>query len=206
MRVLERSGKTIDEAVEKALKDLGVKREQVDVEIIEEPNKGFLGIIGSRLARVRVKVKETPAAKAKSFLNQVFESMKLDVLIEIQQKPDYILVNLVGPDLGILIGRRGDTLDALQYLLNLAVNKNESERTRFVVDVEGYRGRREQTLQKLAMRLADKARRQGEAVVLEPMNPHERRIIHTALQNNKYVYTSSQGDEPFRKIVITPKK
>ncbi|MHB8171700.1 MAG: RNA-binding cell elongation regulator Jag/EloR [Thermincolia bacterium] len=206
MRFLERSGKTIEEAVSKAINELGVEREQVEVEILEEPNKGFFGIIGSRLALVKVKVKDSPVEKVKIFLKEIFSIMGLEVLIESQKRSDHLLVNLLGPDLGILIGRRGDTLDALQYLTNLIVNKNQSERIRVVVDVEGYRSRREETLQKLAMRLADKARRQGQSVILEPMNPHERRVIHTALQNHHFVYTSSQGDDPFRKVVIMPKK
>ncbi|MDA8234332.1 MAG: protein jag [Clostridia bacterium] len=206
MRALERSGKTIEEAVDKAVSELGVEREQVEIEVLEEPNKGFLGIIGTRLARVKVTVKINATDKGKTFLREVFTAMGLDVLIEVQKKPEYLLFNLLGSDLGILIGRRGDTLDALQYLVNLVVNRNESQRIRVVVDVEGYRGRREETLQKLALRLADKVKRRGESVVLEPMNPHERRVIHTALQNHKYVYTSSQGEEPFRKVVIVPKK
>lgn len=233
MKEVEKSGKSIEEAVQSALTELGVTRDQVDVVVLVEPSKGFLGLIGNKLAKVRVSVRELiEQAKAvvkeeakesralekatvgkgealdrvRTFLFDMFQSMKMDVDLQIEQKDEAIAINIVGKDLGILIGRRGDTLDAIQYLVNLVGNKNSDKRIRFVLDVEGYRSRREQTLQKLAVRLAEKVRRNGQEIVLEPMNPHERRVIHTTLQNNRFVYTSSKGDEPYRKIVITPKR
>lgn len=206
MRVCEKSGKTIEDAVNSALAELGVERSQVEVEVLEEPSKGLFGIIGAKLAKIKVTVKETPVDRACSFLKEVAESMGIAVNLEVETDNDVVKINFTGDDLGILIGRRGDTLDALQYLVNLVANRKEESRVRVVLDVEGYRKRREQTLQKLAMKLADKVRRRGQEVVLEPMNPHERRVIHTALQNNRFVYTTSQGEEPFRKIVIAPKK
>lgn len=206
MKVCEKSGKTVDEAVTLACAELGVNEEAVEIEVLEEPSKGLFGLIGNRLAKVKVTVKATPVDKACVFLRQISDNMGLQVDLEIEDDPEVLKINFSGDDLGILIGRRGDTLDALQYLANLVANKKEEQRVRVVLDVEGYRKRREQTLQKLAMKLADKVRRRNQEVVLEPMNPHERRIIHTALQNNRYVYTTSQGEDPYRKIVIFPKK
>lgn len=206
MRVCEKSGKTVDEAVNLACAELGVNAETVEIEVLEEASKGLFGFIGNRLARVKVTVKATPGDKACNFLREISSTMGLQVNLEIEDDPEVLKINFSGDDLGILIGRRGDTLDALQYLANLVANKKEEQRVRVVLDVEGYRRRREQTLQKLAIKLADKVRRRNQEVVLEPMNPHERRIIHTALQNNKFVYTTSQGEDPYRKIVIFPKK
>lgn len=229
MKEIEKTGKTLDEAIDSAIKELGVNRDQVQIEVIDEPNKGFFGFLGNKLAKVKVIVNDVDInqqeqslskssidkpmvnndeaiKEAKKLLTDIFNAMKFDVQMELLKREDHIYVNLVGPDMGILIGRRGDTLDALQYLLNLAVNKSKENRIRFVLDVEGYRQRREKTLQNLAMRLADKAKRKGQDVVLEPMNPHERRIIHTALQEVDGVSTRSEGEEPYRKIVILPKR
>lgn len=227
MKVVEKTGKTIDEAIELALQDLAVLRTEVDVVVLEEPNKGLFGILGTKLAKVRVALKEietpekqeleqkvtskniineTSEERATKLLREVFSAMELPVQLETTQRDGQVNINLIGPDLGLLIGRRGETLDALQYLVNLAANRKEENRVRIILDVEGYRKRRESTLQNLAVRLAEKANRKGEDVVLEPMNPHERRIIHTALQDNRNVYTFSEGEEPFRKIVISPKK
>jgi spoIIIJ-associated protein len=205
MRKIEKSGKTVDIAIDSALKELNVSRNDVDVEVLEEANKGLFGFIGSKLAKVRLTVKETPTDKVKELLAKIFNSMDIKVNMEVTSREEHVIINLIGSDLGILIGRRGETLDALQYLVNLAANKNVETRTRFIIDVEGYRERREDTLKKLAQRLAEKAIRKGQNVILEPMNPHERRVIHTALQNNKSVETYSQGDEPYRKIIISPK-
>ncbi|MDA8211328.1 MAG: protein jag [Clostridia bacterium] len=206
MKVCEKSGRTIEDAVNSALAELGVERSQVEFAVLEEPSKGLFGIIGAKLAKVKVTVKATPVDRACSFLQEIADSMGIAVKLEVENSDDVVKINFTGDDLGILIGRRGDTLDALQYLVNLVANRKEESRVRMVLDVEGYRRRREQTLQKLAMKLADKVRRRGQEVVLEPMNPHERRVIHTTLQNNRFVYTTSQGEEPFRKIVIAPKK
>lgn len=206
MRVIEKSGKTVEEAVAAALEELGLSEEDVTVEILEESSKGIFGIIGSKAARVKVTEKENPAGKAKNFMMEIFKKMGLEVEIDVKEVEEYTVLDISGPDLGILIGRRGETLDALQYLSNLVGNKNVEKRTRLILDIEGYRKRREETLNKLAFRLADKAMRKGRDVVLEPMNPHERRVIHTALQNHRDVFTYSEGEEPYRKIVIAPKK
>jgi len=200
------SGKTVEEAVEQALVSLGVLREQVDVEIIEEPTKGILGIFGVKPARVKVSIKMGVENKAVSLINDIVRAMDLDVGIDVKEKKDFVNVELKGKDLGILIGRRGETLDAMQFLINLAANKNQVNRKRIVIDIEGYRNRRSETLYKLAIKLANKAKQRGRSVVLEPMSSQERRIIHTALHGRDDIYTFSEGDDPYRKIIIAPKK
>jgi len=206
LKAIEKSGKTVEEAVELALKDLGVTRKDVEVEVIEEPSKGIFGILGVKPARVRVLLREGPLQKAEKFLKSVFEAMNIQVEMSLQENEREVVINLRGPEMGVLIGRRGETMEALQYLVNLSANKNQEVRKKIIIDIEGYRSRREETLQKLALKLADKAKQRGRNVVLEPMNSQERRIIHTALQGRDDIYTFSEGEEPYRKIVISPKK
>ncbi|SHF44415.1 RNA-binding cell elongation regulator Jag/EloR [Desulforamulus putei] len=206
MKVVEKVGKTIDEAIELGLQEFGVLRDEVMIEVLEEPSKGLFGLIGSRPARVKLTLKDNPVRRTDNLLKSIFQAMEIPVDMEIQEKDQVLQVSLQGPDLGVLIGRRGETLDALQYLVNLAINKNQEQKRKVILDVEGYRQRRVETLQKLAMRLADKAKQRGRSVVLEPMNSQERRIIHTALQGRDDIYTFSEGEEPFRKIIISPKK
>lgn len=206
MKFIEKTGKTIEEAVDQALVELDATREEVEVEVLEEPSKGIFGFIKVKPARVKVILKNNPLKRASSLLKGIFQTMDLDVKINISENDKTIFINLEGPDLGILIGRRGETLDALQYLVNLSVNKNQEIRKKIIIDIEGYRNRREKTLQRLALKLADKARQRGRNVVLEPMSSQERRIIHTALQGREDIYTFSEGEEPYRKIIISPKK
>ncbi len=204
--VVEKTGKTIEEALNSALTELKLTIDRVDYEVMVEPTKGFFGL-GAKLAKVKVTVKKlTPVEVALEFLHKIFASMKLPVEIQQTEKEDHYIFNLKGNDLGILIGKHGQTLDALQYLTNLAANRELSEeKIRIIIDVEDYRKRREETLCRLAMRLADKVRRSGEKIVLEPMNRHERKIIHTALQDNHRIMTYSDGEEPYRKVVIAVK-
>ncbi|MHB9095420.1 MAG: RNA-binding cell elongation regulator Jag/EloR [Eubacteriales bacterium] len=206
MREVVKSAKTIEEAIKAACEELSLDRDEVEFEVLEEPNKGLFGLLGAKDAKVRVIEAGLPEKKAIKLLKGIFACMKIDVAIKTEESDGYTRINLNGPDLGVLIGRRGDTLDAMQYYINLAANKNAEKRARFVLDIEGYRHRREETLNKLAFRLADKAKRKGKDIVLEPMNPHERRVIHTALQNHDDVFTYSEGEEPYRKIIIAPKK
>lgn len=148
---------------------------------------------------------ELPETVAMNFLNQVFQKIGVSVNTEIFKENDFIRLSFQGDDLGILIGRRGETLDSLQYLTNLVVSRKINQKNRIILDVEGYRKRREETLVNLAHRLSDKVKKTGHNIVLEPMNPHERRIIHTALQNDQKVRTFSEGEEPYRKVIITKK-
>jgi len=208
MNSIEISARTVEEAIKMALKELNSTENEVDVEILDEPSKGFLGLLGGKMAKVKVTPKLDPLLDTKSFLLNVTEKMGLDVEINITQENEYLKMEFNGKDLGILIGRRGDTLDALQYLANLIANRQShlqernADRVRIILDAEDYRQRREETLTKLALKMADKVEKTGRKVVLEPMNPQERRIIHTALQNNEAVQTISEGAEPFRRIII----
>lgn len=306
MAFVEKTGKTVDEAVAEALKSLNITADQAEIEVLEEGKKAFLGFFGGKNAKVRVTVKEAAApaeevsvkasektfseaaseavsavkeatniavstvskniskkadelkeqaadaaeelgkkaaAKeqavdsaistlesmkserpareprkyavndesvnaAKEFLQKVFNAMKIEVVMEkfINKNDGSVTFKLHGDDMGILIGKHGQTLDSLQYLTNLVANKNSNERVRVIIDVEDYRDRRIDTLTRLANRLADKVKRTGERVALEPMNPHERKIIHMALQGDRRVTTLSEGDEPYRHVVIELKK
>ncbi len=216
-KILEKTGKTVEEALQAALAELGATIDQVEYEILEEPGKkGLFGLFSSKQARVKVTlaVKEEKAlpardavADAKEFLQKIFTCMSLEVLTEKFVNADgTVTLQLHGPDLGLLIGKHGQTLDALQYLTGLVANRNKDERTRIIIDVEDYRKRRAETLTRLAMRLADKVKRYGDSVVLEPMNPLERKVIHMALQDDRKVETYSEGDEPHRYVVIALKR
>lgn len=207
MTSVEKTGKTIEEAIALALSEFGVGIDRIDYEVLEAPSRGFLGFIGTKLAKVRVTIKPIdPMKVAKDFLENIFELMKLEVQIEQLSKLDNTVFNIRGNDLGILIGKHGQTLDALQYLTNLAANRDAESKARIVLDVEDYRQRRTETLTRLAGRLADNVRRRGEKVVLEPMSSNERKIIHMALQNDQRVVTYSEGEEPYRKVVIALKR
>lgn len=206
MKTVEKAGKNVDEAVDLALKELAASIDDVEVEILEESSKGILGLLMVKQARVKVTLKESSLQRASILLKNIFQTMDLDVTTDISENEKAVFINLEGPDLGILIGRRGETLDALQYIVNLSVNKNQETRKKIIIDIEGYRSRREKTLEKLALKLADKAKQRGRNVVLEPMSSQERRIIHTALQGRDDIFTFSEGEEPYRKIIISPKK
>lgn len=206
MNVIEITGKTVEEAISQGLDELKKNKDQVKIEILEKPNKGFLGLIGSKMARVKLSVVEDPEGDAKVFLKEVFAAMDLEVSIEVQLKGNNLNVSLEGPNMGVVIGRRGQTLDSLQYLLSLVVNKNRDNYLKVFVDTENYREKREETLIRLANKMARKVKKIGKTMVLEPMNPYERRIIHAALQNNPFVQTYSEGEEPFRKVVVALKK
>jgi len=204
---IEISARSVKEATEMALQELKLTKEDVIVEILDEPSKGFLGILGGKMAKVKVTPKTDPLSATKTFLQEVTEQMGLQVEIKSSQDNEYVKMEFIGEDLGILIGRRGDTLDALQYLANLVANRQNNlqdnyERIRIILDAEDYRERREETLIKLAQKMADRVKKTGRKVVLEPMNPQERRIIHTALQEDGAVQTISEGAEPFRRIII----
>lgn len=207
---VEKTAKTAEEALELALEELGVSKDQVDYEVVEETEKkGLFGLFGSA-KQVRIKVTVRPADPvevAKEFLAKVFSNMSLDVLIEkFSSQEGTVTLHLHGANLGILIGKYGQTLDALQYLTNLAANKNRENWIKIILDIENYRKKRTDTLTKLALRLADKVKRRNERVALEPMNSHERKIIHMALQDDKRITTYSEGEEPYRHIVIMAKK
>ena len=205
-KTIEKKGKTVEEALALALEELGVGEEDVTYTVLEEPSKGFLGI-GTKDALVKVEVKDSVAGSAKKFLSDIFSAMDLEVGIDVVHEDDSINIDLSGDNMGIIIGKRGDTLDSLQYLTSLVANKNRDKYayTRVTLDTEGYREKRVESLKALSERLAAKVGRSGKRYTLEPMNPYERRIIHANLQDNEYVTTFSIGEEPYRKVVIAPK-
>lgn len=248
MNVVEKTGKTVEDAVKAALAELGVSRDEVEVEVLESSKSSILGLFGGRDAKVRVTVKETPApepeaaaeepaeapaketeevpeapaapekkpaedraadlaataAAAKEFLEQIFKAMGMDLIIEkfVNQKEDEVVLKIHGEGIGVLIGKHGQTLDALQYLTSLAGNKGRKTWNRVILDAENYRERRRQTLERLAKNLADRVRRTHKKAMLEPMNPYERKIVHMSLQNDPAITTYSEGEEPYRKVVI----
>ncbi|MCX7694524.1 MAG: protein jag [Caloramator sp.] len=208
MKSIEMTGKTVEDAIEAALKELGVKNDSVDVEILDRGSKGILGLIGAKPAKVKVTLKKDYAALAKSFLRDVLDKMGVKCEIHIKDEDDVLKINLVGQRLGVLIGHRGETLDALQFLVGLVINKDntDTEHKKVILDAENYRKKREEILIGLAKKLAYKVQKTNKCVKLEPMNPYERRIIHSALQDHPYVTTYSEGEEPFRKVVIDLKR
>jgi spoIIIJ-associated protein len=207
MEYMEVSAKTVNDAITEACQKLLVTSDKLDYIVIEEGSSGFLGI-GSKPAIIKAKVKSSVKDKAKDFLDSVFEAMNLIVAVHIKydELDNYMDIDLSGDEMGVLIGKRGQTLDSLQYLVSLAVNKESESYIRVKVDTENYRQRRKETLENLAKNIAYKVKRTKRSVSLEPMNPYERRIIHSALQNDKYVMTHSEGEEPFRRVVVTLKK
>ena len=204
---IEVTAKTVEDAITEALIQLGSTRENVDFEVLEKETSGFLGL-NKKPAKVRVALKETMQDKAVNFLEDVFKLMEIqsEITVNYIEEEKTMNINIVGEDMGVLIGKRGQTLDSLQYLVSLVVNKESEEYIKVKLDTENYRERRKETLENLAKNIAYKVKRTKKAVSLEPMNPYERRIIHSALQNDKYVTTHSEGDEPFRRVVVTLKR
>ena len=209
MEYKEFTGKSVEDALTNATVSLGVTSDQIKYEVLEEGSTGFLGL-GSKDAVIKVVIstEEDPKDVANEFLKGVFEAMQLEVNIsmEYEEADKTLSIDLAGPEMGVLIGKRGQTLDSLQYLTNLAVNRSAENYTRVKIDTEDYRRRRKETLENLAKNMASKVKRTKKAVTLEAMNPYERRIIHSALQNDNNVTTHSEGEEPYRYVVITLKK
>ncbi|MEW9097177.1 MAG: RNA-binding cell elongation regulator Jag/EloR [Clostridiaceae bacterium] len=207
MKTLDMVGKTVEDAISSALKELNLTKDKVDIEILDEGSKGLFKLIGARPAKVRVTVKRDYEYEAKNFLREVLLSMGIQAEIRVKDEEDSLKISMTGPDMGVLIGYRGETLDSLQYLVSLIINKDQdSEYKRVILDTENYRQKREETLKRLAFKIANKAKRTGRTVKLEPMNPYERRIIHSVLQNDPYVKTYSEGEEPYRRVIVDLKK
>ncbi|WP_438433613.1 RNA-binding cell elongation regulator Jag/EloR [Gorillibacterium sp. sgz500922] len=196
------TGKTIEDAVNAGLKQWNLPAERVKVSVLEQPAKGLFGLIGAREAKVELEKIPDPIEEAMLFLDEVFRTMNLEVKVERTEDEEGTLLNLSGPELGILIGRRGQTLDALQYLTTIVANRFSNAHLRIVLDAEHFRERRRKTLEDLARRLAQRVMKTRKEVVLEPMSPSERKIIHSYLQNHSGVKTFSKGEEPNRRIII----
>ena len=207
MEYVEFSAKSVDDAITAACQKLSVTSDKLDYVVVEEGSSGFLGI-GSKAAVIKARINDSVEDRVKSFLNDVLSSMNLEaeVVVSYNESTRDMDIEINGDDMGVLIGKRGQTLDSLQYLASLVANKGTNEYIRVKVDTENYRERRKETLENLAKNMAFKVKRTKRTVSLEPMNPYERRVIHSALQDDKYVTTHSEGDEPYRHIVITLKK
>lgn len=207
MEFIEISAKNVDHAITQATVQLGITSDQLEYEVLDKGSTGFLGI-GSKNAVIKARKKFSIDENVVEFLSSIFDAMKMEVeiLVAVNEEEHIIEVELKGDDMGILIGKRGQTLDSLQYLTNLAINKHSDEYYKVKIDTEDYRKRRKETLENLAKNIAYKVKRTKRPVSLEPMNPFERRIIHSALQNDRYVTTHSEGDEPYRHVVVTLKK
>ena len=209
MEMITVTAKTVEDAITQASLQLGVSSDRIQYEVVEKGSAGVLGgLFGSKPAVIRAKKIETVDDKAADFLNSVFDAMGLavDVEVKMNEEEKEMDVNLTGEEMGLLIGKRGQTLDSLQYLTSLVVNKGKSDYIRVKLDTEDYRRRRKETLENLARGIAYKVKKTRKPVVLEPMNPYERRIIHSALQGNKFVETVSEGEEPYRHVVVKLKR
>lgn len=208
MKSIVKVSKTIEGAIKDALEELQVTREDVKIEVLEEPSKGLFGLLGTKDAAVRVTVVNDPVETVENLLNKMLSYMNIRAKASVSREGSQLyadIEDISSSDMGIVIGKRGNTLDAIQYIVNLSVNKNRNDYLRVVVDVKGYRKKREDTLIKLANKMAEKSKLIHKPIKLEPMNPYERRIIHSALQNVKGVTTYSEGEDPYRRVVINAK-
>lgn len=204
MREITASGQTVEEATQSALEQLNTAKDQVEVDVIDEGKKGLFGLFGSKRAIVKVTIAKNPIKETEKFIKEITSKMNVDVEVLTKVEGKHVSFEMQGENIALLIGKRGQTLNALQYLVHLALNKDNKLFHSVTLDAEGYRGRRKETLQSLALKMADKATRINKKVALEPMPSFERKIIHSALQNQKKVSTYSDGVEPHRHIVIKP--
>lgn len=206
MEALEKKGKNVDEAIKAALDELGCEIGDVVIEIVEEPSKGLLGLV-KKPAVVRVTLRDKPEEEVRSVLEELLKKMKINYQInKVEWEDSRVRINIVGKDMGLLIGRKGETLNSLQFIVGLIVNRGRQEKIRVVLDVEDYRKKKEESLEALALRLSDRVKKTRKNVVMRPMSSQERRIVHTTLQGDPQVTTYSMGDEPNRKVVISLKK
>ena len=207
MKIIEITGKTVEEALNNALKELNLTEDKVEVEILEEGSKGLFNLIGAKPFKIRVTQKFNITDEVERFLQNVLREMDVEAKINISEENEDIKIQLSGEKMGLVIGYRGETLDSLQYLASLVANKDRNKPYRKVVlDAENYRQKRYETLTKVAHKTAEKVKKTGKPYRLEPMNPYERRIIHSALQEYTHINTYSEGDEPFRRIVVSLKR
>ncbi|ABR37206.1 MULTISPECIES: RNA-binding cell elongation regulator Jag/EloR [Clostridium] len=207
MKSVEVEGKTVEEALNKALSELDANKDMVDIEILDHGSKGLFNVIGVKPARIRVSRKYNYIEEARNFIVHILKGMEVEATIDIKEENDSIIINLSGEKMGVIIGYRGETLDSIQYLVSLVVNKlHELPHKKVILDTEDYRSKREETLKGVAIKTANRVKKTKKSFKLEPMNPYERRIIHSALQEDAFVNTYSEGEEPFRRVVVELKK
>lgn len=202
MKEIIKKGKTVDEAINIALEEAGVSRENVEIEVLSEGNKGIFGI-GSKEAEVKIIIKDNNAGDiAKDFVENVLEMLNLSANVDVNCDEERVNIDISGENMGIIIGRRGETLSSLQYLTNLVVNRKVEDYIKVSIDTENYKQKREEALIKLAHKTAEKVIKYRRSFTLEPMNPYERKVIHSALQENEQISTYSTGSEPSRRVVV----
>ncbi len=206
MKSVIAKGKTVEEAIQNALEELGASAEEVTTKVLEIPDSGIMSMFGNRFAKVEVTLNDDAVENAKKFLGELLGNMGIEAGVEAHYDDDILMLDIDSDETGILIGRRGQTLDAIQYLTSLAINKHKDEYVRISLDVADYREKRKNALQDLADRIALKVEKTKTKFELEPMNPYERRIIHSALQSYEHIETYSEGEEPNRHIVIDYKR
>lgn len=205
MKQVTAAGQSVEDAVSSALAQLNTTRDRVEIEVVDQGKKGFFGWIGARKAVVHASLLPDPVEEACQFLKNISEKMNVHSEITVKREGKVVTFHLSGEKIALLIGKRGQTLNSLQYLTQLVANRHSKQYITIVVDAEGYRQRRKDTLIQLAERMADKAHKSGKEVSLEPMPSYERKIIHTALLKNPKIKTTSSGAEPFRHVIISPK-
>ena len=206
MKVAEKYARTVEEATKAAIDELGADKDDpnLEIEVIDEGSKGVFGW-GNKFARVKAILKNDAEDITDEIIQKILSYLDLTGEIEKEQDGDVLRLNIIGGDMGILIGKKGQTLDALQFLLSLIYNKKKKDKAKIILDIEGYRQRRERSLKDMAIKLAEKVKYDRKNITLDPMMPNERRIIHLTLQNHPDVITFSQGEEPMRRVVISPK-
>ncbi|WP_297521750.1 RNA-binding cell elongation regulator Jag/EloR [uncultured Clostridium sp.] len=203
MKTIEFTGKTVEDALENALSELKVSKDKVEYTITDEGSKGFLGFLGSKPAKVRITIKKNPLEECELFLRGILLKIGVELEILVKEESDKVFIDVKGEEVGTIIGYRGETLDAIQYLLNIFINKaNKGIYKKVILDAGSYRVKREETLRRLALKTAYKVKKYGRSMKFEPMNPYERKIIHSALQEDNKITTKSEGQEPFRGIVV----
>jgi spoIIIJ-associated protein len=213
METYEFEGKTAEEAIEKASRELNIPVEELDIDIIEPGSAGIFGLVGSKKTKVRINIEDTEKGEeviitgaAKETLENILALLPIEATVREEQSDGKIILKIEGDTSGILIGRKGKTLDALQYIVNRVVNKNSDKKIRVVVDSENYRQRRIESLTQLALNIGDKTKRLKRPLTTNPLNPHDRRIVHLALKDDEQLDTRSRGEGLMKKVVIIPKK
>lgn len=202
MTQIEKTGRNVDEALELALIEMGLSRDEVEVEVLEEESKGVFGLFGQKDAKIRVTQKENAHVIAKNYVETIMNGLEMDATVDVTMDDNLVNTTISGDGMAIVIGKHGNTLDAIQYLTSLVVNKNRDEFIHVSIDSENYREKRKESLVDLAHRMAHKAKKQRKDIILHPMNSYERRIVHTALQSDSEVNTRSEGKDPYRKVII----
>lgn len=206
METIIRHGRTVEEAVESAARELGVDVSRLEVEVLDEGSRGFLGVLGHRESRVRVRVNADKVELVREILQTILSHIDSEVEVSVESGEQFIEARVDGEDLGLVIGRRGETLNAMQYLVNVIAGRKSQERRSVVLDAGDFRQRRREDLERLTRRMADRAVETGRRVRLDPMPPHERRIAHLAVQDDERVETYSEGTDPSRFVVIDPRR